>query len=152
MPAVGPATAESDMNLAERAAATEAVIDRFRDKPFDWAGANCIRLARAQGVALGHALPPVPLFRSATGARRALAKRGAASVAELMDQFFPRWPAPAFARVGDLCLLPGDPDDGGPDAVCVADGRGNLMGWHWTFPGLGAIKGAQSAVIVAWRL
>lgn len=61
---------------AERVAATQAVIDRFRDKPFSWAGANCIALARMQAKGLGHVVPPVPRFRSALGAQRAMAKRG----------------------------------------------------------------------------
>lgn len=148
------------MNLAERAFATERVLARFRDKPFDWAGANCIRLARAQGEALGHALPPVPLFRTALGARRALAKRGAAGVAELLDQYFVRLPAPAFALVGDLVTLPcadehgGNERGGALDAVCISDGRGNLFGWHAEtgFARLETIKQAEAHVLAAWRL
>lgn len=140
------------LTLDLRARATAAVIACY-DKPFSWRGANCIRLARAQGEALGHTLPPVPIFRSALGARRAMEKRGAATVAELLDQFFPRWPAPAFARVGDLCLLPAEEDGEGLEAVCVADGQGNLFGWHGSAPSrLSAIKFAQGHVLVAWRL
>lgn len=140
------------MNLDQRARATQAVLARF-DKPFSWAGANCIRLAQEQGVALGHPLPPVPPFRTAKGARRALIERGAASVAELLDQFFERWPAPAFARVGDLVTLPAEADGMGLEAVCIADGQGNLFGWHAADPSrLRVVKFAQAAVVAAWRL
>jgi hypothetical protein len=140
------------LTLNLRARATADVMARF-DKPFSWQGANCIRLAREQGEALGHSLPPVPAFRTALGARRALQKRGAETVADLLDQFFSRWEAPAFARVGDLCILPPEADGDGLEAVCVADGMGNLFGWHGSDPTrLSAIKFAQGHVLVAWRL
>ncbi|MFC3097383.1 DUF6950 family protein [Alteraurantiacibacter palmitatis] len=137
--------------LAERARRTEDVIERHRTKPFSWMGANCIRLARAQAVALGHKLPPVPPFRSALSARRALATRGAKSVGELLDKYFPRLPAPAFAIAGDLVTLPGE--DGELEAVMIADGLGNLYGWH----GAGndrivTVKLAMGGAIAAWRL
>lgn len=141
------------MNLAERAIRTEGVLARFRDKPFDWAGANCIRLARMQADAMGHAVPPVPVFRTALGAKKALAKKGAASVTELLDQFLPRLPAPAFMLVGDLCVLRGDPSAGGLEAVCIADGQGNVFGWHDDKPdGLAAIKFAQADITASWAL
>jgi hypothetical protein len=141
------------MNLDERARRTQAVIDRYRDKPFDWAGANCIRLARAQAVALGHDVPPVPLFRSPLGAKKALGKQKAASVTELLDKWFVRLPGAAFMLVGDLCTLAGEPDGEGLDAVCISDGRGNLFGWHPDKPdGLAVIKQAMANVAMSWRL
>ena len=141
------------MNLAERAARTEQVLARFRDKPFDWAGANCIRLARAQAVALGHELPPVPLFRSALGARKALAKQGVESVAGLLDKFLPRHRAPAFAVIGDLAIGPAA-EAHGLEAVGVLDGYGNLFGWHEAsgFQRLETIKFAHADIVAAWRL
>jgi hypothetical protein len=138
------------MNLAERAAATSAVIEHFRDKPFDWAAANCIRLAKAQAKAMGHRVPPVPVFHTALGAKKALAKKGARSVAELLDQHFKRLPAPAFMLVGDLCTLEG-PD--GLEAVCVADGMGNLFGWDpRREEGLSVIKFAEGGILASWAL
>ncbi len=143
--------------LALRGAVTDSVIELLRDKPFSWNGANCITLARAQAVAMGHDVPKVPPFKTATGAMRALKKQGASSTAELLDKWFERYPAPAFARVGDLVMLPGENDAGERDdtlaAVCIADGRGNLFGWHPDKPdGLAVIKSAQTAAIAAWRL
>lgn len=142
-----------NMNLAQRAAATEAVLARFRDKPFDWAGANCIRLARAQAAAMGHSVPPVPLFRSALGARKALAKQGAGSVSALLDAHLPRLPAPAFARIGDLVAGPAA-EQHGLEAVGVVDGYGLVWGWHEAndFAELSAIAFAESALTGAWRL
>lgn len=141
------------MNLAERAIATDTVLDRFRDKPFSWFGANCIRLARAQAVALGHEVPPVPPFRSVLGAKRALEKQGAADVTGLLDKWFPRLPGATFMLVGDLCVLPGEHAVAGLDAVCIADGRGGLIGWHADKPeGLACIKQATAEVTASWRL
>jgi hypothetical protein len=137
----------------DRAAATQKVLDRYRDKPFSWSGANCIRLARAQAVALGHKPPPVPVFRSALGARRALAKLGHRSVSSLMDSLFPRRPAPAFAIMGDLCVLNGEDEDAGLEAVCIADGFGNLFGWHGSDPSrLSTIKRAEADIKAAWMV
>lgn len=136
--------------LAERAAATRRVVDRFLARPFCWQRANGWKLLAAQARAMGHAFPPVPRFRSALGARQALAKAGFASVAELLDSRFQRLPAPAFALVGDIVLLP---DGAGGEVVCIADGLGNLHGWHDAdASGLAAVKFAMGDAIAAWRL
>lgn len=137
------------MNLAERAKATEQVLKRF-DKPFSWSGANCIRLARTQAKALGHTVPPVPLFRSALGAKRALQERGFDSVTAMLDHYFARLPAPAFARVGDLITLPAEGDE--LEAVCIADGTGNAFGWHGDGERLEAILQSLADAKGAWRL
>ena len=138
------------MNLSERARRTQTVIDRFRDKPFDWAGANCIRLARWQGKALGHELPPVPMFRTAIGAKRALKKQGCESVEDLLDKYFNRLQAPSYAMVGDLVTLPSDDD---LVSVMIADGHGCLIGWHDANPtGLSNVKFAEAYIGAAWRL
>lgn len=106
-----------------------------------------------QAKGLGHAVPPVPRFRSALGAQRAMAKRGADSVAALLDKHFQRHPAPAFAQAGDLVILAGDEDAMGLQAVCISDGRGNLFGWHEKRPeGLSVIKWADGDIAAAWRL
>lgn len=143
--------------LPLRAAATESVVELLRDQPMSWEGANCIRLARAQAVAMGHDVPPVPRFKTRTGALRALKKQGANTMAELLDRFFERHDAPAFALVGDLVLLPGEDDEGARDdtlgAVCISDGRGNLFGWiHPDLSRMQVIKQATAHAVAAWRL
>lgn len=140
------------MHPADRAIATERVLARFRDEPFSWHRASCIHLAREQALALGHPVPAVPPFRSARGAKKALAALGVGSVTELLDRHFPRWPAPAFARLGDLCVVAGEQGEG-LEAVCVADGQGNLFGWHDDRPeGLAAVKWAMRDIRGAWKL
>ena len=142
---------------ALRAAATESVIELLRDQPFSWKGANCIRLARAQAFALGHDVPKVPRFKTALGARRALKKQGVSSTAELLDKWFERHPAPAFARLGDLVLLPGEDENGARDdtfgAIGISDGRGNIFAWHGSdMSRLSVIKWAQASVVAAWKV
>lgn len=141
------------MTLALRQAATEQVLAKFRDKPFDWKGANCIRLARAQAKAMGHEVPPVPVFRTPLGAKRALKKQGVETVTELLDAHFERLPSPAFAWLGDLLVLEGDPEHQ-LEAVGIADGQGNV--WAWSGQNdhqcLVPILFASSGMTGAWRL
>ena len=141
------------MTLAIRQAATEKTLARFRGKPFAWSGANCIRLARTQAANMGHRLPPIPRVRSLLGAKRALASRGAENVSDLLDQHFLRLPGPAFAWLGDLIVLPGDPAVG-LDAVGIADGQGNV--WCWSDQNdareLAALLMINSDALAAWRL
>ena len=141
------------MTLSVRAEATELTLARFEGKPFSWAGANCIRLARTQAANMGHRLPPVPRFRSALGARRALAARGADSVTALLDQHFLRLPGPAYAWLGDLVVGPADPLHG-LEAVGIADGQGNVWGWSEQngHAELVAMIAANAELTGAWRL
>ena len=139
--------------LAVRQEATEKTLARFKGKPFAWAGANCIRLARTQAGNMGHKLPPLPQIRSALSAKRALAARGADNVTALLDQYFTRLPGPAYAWLGDLVALPGDPALG-IDAVGIADGQGNV--WCWTQLNqereLTALLIVNADALAAWRL
>lgn len=141
------------MTLAIRQTATEKTLARFRAKPFSWAGANCVRLARTQAANMGHKLPPIPQFRSALGAKRALAARGADNVTGLLDLYFPRLPGAAFAWLGDLVALPGDPALG-LDAIGIADGQGNV--WCWTQQNgereMAALLMVNADTLAAWRL
>lgn len=139
------------MTLAERAAATDAVIRRFRNKPFDWRkAATCIHLARAQAVALGHRPPPVKRFRSALGARRVLQEMGHSSVIELLDAAFPgRRIPPAAMLVGDIGAIAGED---GFDAVVIAAGS-KVLGWHGSdLSRLQVIEVSRGDIAAAWRL
>ena len=139
------------MSLALRQQATQQTLDRFTGKAFSWAGANCVRLARTQAVNMGHKLPPIPRFGSALGAKRALTTRGAESVAALLDQHFARLPGPAFAWIGDLVALPGDPALG-LDAIGIADGQGNVWCWSEQAETFGPLLMVNAAALAAWRL
>lgn len=134
-------------NLAERVAATEKVVARFRSRPFDWSKrATCIHLARAQMRAMGHRPPSIPDFRSAIGARGALKKAGHETIEQLLDSLLPRI-APAEMLVGDLCIVPGE----GFAAIGISSGDTLLM-YHQDADGLANVKGASPHIIAAWRL
>ncbi len=139
------------MSLPERAAATDKVIARFRDKPFDWhRSATCIHLARAQIVAMGGKVPPIPRFQSPYTARKSLKKLGHASVMELLDAVLPgQRIAPAAMLVGDIGLLPGED---GLEAVVIAAGH-KVVGWHGSdLSRLQVIEVSRGDLIAAWRL
>lgn len=139
------------MTLAERAQATETVVTRFRDKPFDWrTSGTCIHLFRAQAVAMGHQLPPVRRFRSALGAKRALADLGHANVVALIDALLPGARiAPAEMLVGDVGVLPGEQ---GFDAVVICAGA-KVLGWHGAdLSRLVPIEVCRGEFLAAWRL
>ena len=139
------------MTLAERAAATEKVIIKFREKPFDWRhAATCVHLARAQIVAMGGKVPPIPRFQSPLAAKRSLRKLGHKSVLELLDSVLEgqRIP-PAAMIVGDIGLLPGED---GLDAVVIAAGH-KVIGWHGSdLSRLQVIEVNRGDLIAAWRL
>lgn len=115
------------LDLAARAAATERVVARYRTRAFDWRDrATCVHLARAQMRALGLTPPPIPDFRSPTGARTALKRAGFDTLEALLDSMLPRI-APLAMIVGDIGLLPGD----GPfQAAVIAAGGTKVFGWH----------------------
>ena len=129
--------------------ATERTLAKYRTRPFDWrTRSTCIHMARFHARGMGHRPPPVPSFRSAIGARRALASTGHASVTELLDSLFDRI-APAAMLVGDLAVVPGED---GWDAVMIHAGA-QLLGWHEDGDGgIVPVVPDLSAVSAAWRL
>jgi hypothetical protein len=137
-------------SLHSRAALTEKVVARFRDKPFDWTkAATCIHLARAQVAAFGHRPPPVPKFRSALSAKKALKARGFDSLEAMLDTLLPRIP-PAAMLVGDLALLPGEE---GMDTLVIAAGGGMVLGWHGDDASrMRPIIVTGADIIAAWRV
>lgn len=138
------------INLALRAQATEATVQYFADRPFDWNGASCIHLAHCHAINMGHQPPPLPMFRSRQGALRGLLKTGHRSVEALMDSLFERI-APARMLVGDIAMLPGE--DKRLKALVIFDGHLSVAGWHEAHPEkLVWIKAMQTELIAAWRL
>lgn len=141
--------------LDARAAATERTLDRYRWRAFDWAtGATCIHLARTHLKNMGHQVPMVPRFTTPLGAKRALEATGFTDLAALLDDRLERI-APAAMWVGDVAVLPGDPDSGGAffDSIVIAAGNGVLLGWHGDDLSRmhNLVETDTSAIIGAWR-
>lgn len=137
-------------DMQRRMAATQATMAKFRDRPFSWADrATCIHMARFHMVQMGHKPPPLPQFRSALGAKRAMAERGWNGLADLFDAMG-LLPVPAASlRLGDLATLPGD---NGLDSVVVALGGGEFAGWREDVDGMTRTAGAVGMATGAWRL
>ena len=115
------------MELECRRVATQRTLDEWRGRLFDWStGATCAHLARDQMVHMGHKPPKIPKFDSASGAIRALKKRGWDNVADMLDDLLERIP-PAMMRVGDIGIVPGQDN---LESVLISAGPFKLMGWH----------------------
>ncbi|EQB05223.1 DUF6950 family protein [Sphingobium indicum] len=140
----------SSLTLVQRAAATTATMAKYRSQAFDWrARATCIHMARFHLRRLGHTPPPIPDFRSALGARKALEKTGFADLPALLDSLLERI-APASVLVGDIVILRGDE---GFDSICIWAG-GKFLGWHGDDPsGIKPQMALDPANIIgAWRV
>ena len=114
-------------DLLKRRDTTQATLDHFASKPFDWrSGATCVHLVRKQLVGMGHKPPPVKAFRSALTAKRALHSKGWATLAQMMDDLVQPIPA-SRAILGDIVEMPSDDDTFG--ALAIVMGNGRIMGY-----------------------
>ncbi len=113
--------------LLQRREVTQATLDHFAAKPFDWrAGATCVHLVRRQMIGMGHRPPPMRAFRSALTAKRALQSKGWKDLAHMMDSLLSAIP-PARAILGDIVEMPSDDETFG--ALAVVMGNGRIMGY-----------------------
>lgn len=140
------------MNLAQRAAATQATFNAFRGVPFDWRHASCAHLLSAHLVNTGHDAPAVPDFATAAAAKRALKEMGAASLPGLMDVLGLKRIRPADMLVGDIAVVPGQKGrtDGINGAIVICAGN-KFMGWHEAGEGLQMIDNVIPHVKAAFR-
>ncbi len=113
-------------DLIRRQAATQATMNRYAKKKFDWRKrATCIHMVQFHLRQMGHTPPAVPDIRSLLGAARALKERGCTNVGEMIDTLLPSIP-PAAMLLGDVAMLR---DESGIGALVVNVG-GKVMGWH----------------------
>lgn len=137
------------MELERRRLATQATLDRYRGKVFDWStGITCVHLARYHLKNMGHKPPTMPRFRSALGAKKVLKERGWASVSDMLDTMLVRI-APAQMLLGDLAIVPGQE---GLDAILISAGPLKLMGWHPETGEFVLYDNGLSEVTGAWRV
>jgi hypothetical protein len=115
------------LNPVERAAATRATADKYRQKPLSYAnGITCLHMLRDHMLAFGYSPPEIPAFDDLKGARKALRSTGHRTIKGLLNELLGR-PIPATRmRVGDVALYPGE---GAFEAVMVSAG-GKLLGWY----------------------
>jgi len=137
--------------MVRRAAAARATMERFQGRPFAWGSVDCAKMAAFHLRQMGHhqslGLAKAGTYRSALGARRALARAGYGSVTAAIDALgFGRIP-PAAALVGDLVELPGADEI---SAIAVALGGGRILGFHEDVDGAEVL--VPVAICKAWRI
>lgn len=119
--------------MVRRVEAATRTLARFEGKTFAWGRADCSRIVAWHLRQLGHkpALTRFGGYRTALGARAALARAGFASIADVLDEMqLPRI-APAAALVGDIVQGEGGDAFG---AYGVMLGNGAMLGFHEDVP------------------
>jgi hypothetical protein len=120
---------EPSKELVDRAAAAQATLDRFKDKPFRLGSFDCVRMTAAHLRRLGYQvkLPATGSYRSKRKALELLNESGAGSLAAALDQLGLERIAPAAAIVGDIIQMPSVDELG---ALTVSMGNGRVLGYH----------------------
>ena len=138
-------------DLLTRQRATQATLDKYRDRTWSWAEATtCVHMTRFHLRKLGHKPEPLPRVRSLIGAKRALASRGWAGVADMLDdQPGLERIAPAQMLLGDLAAVPGTE---GLGAIAICAGPQKLLGWHEEGDGMVVLAVPIENIAGAWRV
>lgn len=115
-------------DTVRRMMAAEQTIATYRGREWAWeAGHTCAHMARFHLRQMGHKPEPMPSFRSMVGAKRALASRGWATVADMLDG------QAGLARITPGMMLPGDlgylESEDGLGSICLYLDRHKLGGW-----------------------
>lgn len=133
-----------------RQEATQATVDKFTGKPFDWnAGVHCVKLAHYHLRQMGwRKLPKLPLVKSPLAAKKALKARGWDSITAMLDSLLERIP-PAMMRLGDIATVEGDE---GFDAVFINAGPRRLFGWREDQPVAVMLDVSLDEISAAWRV
>lgn len=130
----------------KRRDATQATLDKYRDKPFSWEkGHTCLHMLRFHLRQMGHKPEPLPRVKSAIGARRALDKRGWKDVGDMLDSFLVRIPH-ATMLLGDVAMFQSY-DGFGAITISMGD---KVMGWHPDYDGMTSLIPVDIAG--AWRV
>ena len=137
--------------VERRVAAVQATMARFANVAFVWGRIDCAKMVafhlRQMGHHQGVGMHKAGSYRSALGARRALARAGYGSLSDALDVLGFARLAPAAALPGDIALLPGED---GFDAMCVVVGNGRVFGYHED--AVGAVVLQPARIESAWRV
>lgn len=134
--------------MVRRVAATQATLDRFRDRPFRWGSNDCVRLAAFHLRKMGHKpqLAKAGSYRSALAARSALKRAGYADLAAALDALGLVRIPPAEAWVGDIVMGASGDAFG---ALGVMLGNDAMIGFHEHAPGATVLR--RVVLDTAWR-
>jgi hypothetical protein len=98
---------------------------------------------------MGHILPEIPAFDSPLAAAREMQARGWSSVADMLDEFLPRYEATAQMRLGDIGVIQGA---GGLDAIFICAGPFKFFGWRDDAPDLVLLDTTLDEIEAAWKV
>ncbi len=137
--------------MTRRMRAIESVRSRFEGKPYKIGQSDCTKLVRALLVSMGHTKLPKPKpYKNAIGAKRELTRLGFASLEQMMDTLLERI-TPAAMLVGDIGLIPADPDDAAGDETLVVSLGNKYWGWHPDQLALAVLVIDPDNIKAAWR-
>lgn len=129
---------------------TKRTLEAWRGVTFDWAEpATCVHLAHSHLTGMGHELPEIPAFDSALAAARLMRARGWDTVADMLDEFLPRYDGAANMRLGDLGVVRGA---GGLDAIFICAGPFKYFGWRDDAPDLVLLDVTVGDLEAAWKV
>lgn len=140
-------------DLIRRQRAIDKTMQRFAGRKFRLGKADCVIMARAHLVAMGHRkLPRLPAYSSPGGSIAAIEKMGAKDVEGLLDQYLTRIP-PAAMLPGDVGLTLTEPDAPAWRAGTIAISLGRkYLTWHADHELLAIIEPLVDAPFtIAWR-
>lgn len=137
--------------MLRRQQAVLATETKYGGRDFDWKRkATCLHLASFHLRRMGRRPPALPQVGSLLAARRELAKRGWANVAEMLDGLGLARIAPAFLRLGDLVVIG---SDDGLGSIFVSTGESMFIGWADELAPLARIDVfAPDNLLGAWRI
>jgi hypothetical protein len=129
-------------DLLRRKAALEKTLAKYRQRKCDFVNADCARLLRYHLLQMGHKPPPMPRYRSLTGAARALQAVG--GLETVLDGMLPRIP---WAKMlpGDVAIMAGE---GGMDAGVICLGH-KVGGWFEGYDEMANMT--PISIKAAWR-
>jgi hypothetical protein len=135
--------------LVRRRDVTQATVAAWKGRKFKLGQADCVRLAADHLRRMGHKvrLPAKGSYGTLIGAQRALAKRGYADLASVLDDLGFERIAPAAARPGDLIAIPSEHAIG---CLMIAVGNGRTLGFHEDVEGAEILQPVE--YVGAWRV
>lgn len=150
-PPPAPAKFKRVPEMARRLRAIESLRARFEGQPYKIGRSDCAKMVRALLVQMGHTgLPKPKPYKNAIGAKRELTRLGFASLAAMMDSRLERI-APAAMLIGDIGLVPADPNGAAGDETLVVSLGNKYWGWHLDHFELVVLVIDPANITAAWR-
>lgn len=133
-------------SLVERQAVTQATLDRFAGKPFEWGSIDCGQMVIWHLKAMGWKITVGPTWKTPIALKRFLNRRGGSGASCIDGWGVPRIP-PASAIIGDIIEMEGEPPFG---AFGVSLGNGRVLAFSEDVEGTAVLQPIIPP-LAAWR-